>query len=100
MSEKIRIEVTSDDIKNGVRGSKCDCPIALAVKRAFPDVVGVMVTKKAITLHGGGARSTSMVGSLPGEATIFIGDFDSVTGARPGPISFEVTFLTYDEWIR
>lgn len=99
MSEKVRIEVTTEDIKNGVRGSTCECPIALAVKRAFPDVVGVMVTRKVITLHNG-SMSTNKVGSLPSIACSFIGDFDRAMTVRPAPISFDVTFLTYDEWIR
>lgn len=31
------IEVTQDDINNGVRKSETSCPIALALKRALPD---------------------------------------------------------------
>lgn len=30
-----RIVVTQDDINNGKRKSYCECPVALAVKRAF-----------------------------------------------------------------
>lgn len=35
------IEVTEVDIKNGKRGSRHNCPIALATKRMFPDAFRV-----------------------------------------------------------
>ncbi len=28
------VEVTQDDIDNGIPGSRCDCPVARAIKRA------------------------------------------------------------------
>jgi len=31
------LEVTEEDIRNGKRGSETKCPVALALKRKFPD---------------------------------------------------------------
>lgn len=31
----IQIIVTQEDIDNGIKGSECDCPVALAIKRKF-----------------------------------------------------------------
>lgn len=35
MSNKVKVKITSQDIKNGRHGSCGNCPIALAVKRTF-----------------------------------------------------------------
>lgn len=32
---RLRIKVTQNDIDNGTPGKECECPVALAIKRAF-----------------------------------------------------------------
>ena len=45
------IEVTVDDIKNGIPGDECACPIALAIMRAFPNAYLVSVNGDSIMVH-------------------------------------------------
>lgn len=39
----MKLSVLQDDIDNGVRGSNCNCPVALAIKRAMPGAPVVYV---------------------------------------------------------
>lgn len=43
MARKIKVKVTSDDIDNGKGGVPDRCPIALAIKRDYPDIGDVYV---------------------------------------------------------
>jgi hypothetical protein len=63
------IEVTRDDIRNGIPYNSFNCPIARAVQRQFPNhPTRVFVTYMTL----GGLR-----GELPEEAIDFIGRFDN-----------------------
>jgi hypothetical protein len=77
---RITIDVTADDIANGVRGRCSTCPVALAVRR----VPGLEKWEVGGMSAFYGASSFP----LPCAASRFIMDFD---GGRPvEPFSFEV----------
>jgi len=69
------IKVTEDDIKKGVRGSACGCPIALAIKRAA-DADIVSVYKAECYFKG-------EIFELPPEAQYFIRVFDKSLVVSP-----------------
>lgn len=73
------IEVTEEDIKNGVRSIVDSCPIALAAHRQFKSKV--IVTGPTIRLGG------ALV-ALPMEARVFIRNFDDRCPVQP--FSFEI----------
>lgn len=62
------VKVTASDIANGERGSACRCPIALAVKRAYP---GKTVSVTATNIEVG----ASQVRTQPDQSQ-FVNDFD------------------------
>lgn len=35
MGTKLVLNITADDVTNGIQGSNCDCPVALCVKRTL-----------------------------------------------------------------
>ena len=77
----MKIIVTEQDIENGVPNHKCQCPIALAVKRAgFKDVY---VHRKTITI--GDHRQ-----ELPEDAKIFVSLFDQMAWHVIKPFEFNL----------
>lgn len=77
----MKIRVTKKDIKNGVRESFTQCPIAKAVRRA--GVCFYQINKGAVILHG---ETTSEGGhkiKLPASAKRFIGRFDTRNEVKP-----------------
>lgn len=75
------INVTAEDISNGIPGSACYCPIALAIKRIKPSYYNATV-----------GEMTILAGSnfffMPSDAMNFIKRFDSALKVEP--FSFEV----------
>ncbi len=76
----MKIIVTAEDIANGKRFLGCECPIALAIRRAT-DIWWRVVYARAENEEGG-----RMV--LPAEAITFQQSFDA--GCAVKPFSFEV----------
>lgn len=76
---KLKIEVSREDIQRGIPKSACYCPIALALKRAFPNS-HIKVTG---TLFIDGRRF-----SLPAICNTFMGAFD--TNKAVEPFEFEL----------
>lgn len=77
-TKEICIKVTQEDIDNGIPESSRSCPIALAVKRQFPDWDYVNVASYIEAFATNGMRRFS----LPDEAVNFIAAFDE------GPVSY------------
>ncbi|QTF81869.1 hypothetical protein SEA_GUEY18_84 [Gordonia phage Guey18] len=75
----MRIEVRQDDIENGARASAFGCPIALAARRAFPDMNITVTTGKLIVEDK--FECTAYV--LPDDAKEFIRSFDSFRPVLP-----------------
>lgn len=81
-----KIDVTQDDIDNGIPGSVCDCAIARAGKRVFQNK-SIMVNGKMFI----GGAPDYMSFSLPKEVWHFISNFDNdVTRHTCKPFSFMV----------
>jgi hypothetical protein len=80
----MRIEVTQEDIDNGLKG-KCDsCAVALAAKRAFGNRI-ILVDGEQMDVIDNGKWD---VLDLPDSAVAFIEAFD--TGKPVKPFSFEL----------
>jgi len=85
----LRIEVAQEDIQGGLPDSPDDCPIARAVRRAYPDFRFVYVGEDFIGLRRAPCElHQSEHIDLPEIACRFIRDFDE--RAEVKPISFEV----------
>ena len=82
---RVLIEVTQEDIKNGVRGDPCNCPTAHAATRATHGTVPLRVGALVIKF---GPIGSSVASKLPIEAREFIYDFD--WGKPVEPFSFEI----------
>jgi len=89
MKKKITVQLNTDDIKNGKRGSSCGCPVALAVNRAIKDVCSAQVSigQRFAFIDGSGSYLMHSV-DLPEIATQFIRDFDREEEVKP--IIFEL----------
>ncbi len=79
------IEVTQEDIANGIRHSSCKCPIALAVNRALR--AGVNVGNDSFVLYRPSRISTIF---LPENASSFIKKFDAGSSVEPFKFSVEI----------
>lgn len=100
---KLHIDVTAQDIKDGVRKDGAHCPIALALSRAIEDVdfdcpVGVVeVNGPAISIicqsegHYQDRRWTGMASS---EAILFQEDFDGFRITEPFEFDLQVEEVT------
>jgi hypothetical protein len=84
------VSVTAGHIAKGVRDSCWLCPVALAVKEAFPDAELVAVDSAHITMGGGPLRGGRTEIDLPDAATRFIEAFD--LGDPVGPFTFELDY--------
>ncbi len=79
------INVTQEDIDNGLRTSSCKCPIARAAKREFglPALISPSFSLFLLKDY------ENILFSLPSSARDFINDFD---GERPvKPFSFQIS---------
>ena len=76
----MKIDVTQEDIDRGVKGACTQCPVALALARAFPDVY-VDVATTQLLVGDEFIRAPSVV-------SIFIEDFDD--GEPVQPFSFDL----------
>lgn len=87
----VTIDVTQEDIDNGVPRSTCKCPIALAARRVLGrDDLEVLPNGIAL-----GVIWQDGLAILPKEAKRFMGAFDAIPGkpsADIAPFSFEADF--------
>lgn len=88
-----KIEVTRDHIKKGIRANGSSCPIAIALipllKASHYPVVYTGYVSFTVP-----NRWHSINLNMPGEATIFLNDFDK--GLNVDPFTFE---LDIPDWI-
>lgn len=78
---KIKISVSQEDIDNGTPGDETCCPIALAVKRQYPEYNEVSVEIDVLFLD-------DINYLMPIEASNFVDDFDE--GKSVAPLEFEI----------
>jgi hypothetical protein len=89
---KLTINVTTDDIAAGERGSCRNCPVALAALRVLPGRSEVRVRPRELSVaalgpaFAGGSRH--FTADLPATAWVWISDFDD--GEPVLPFRFEV----------
>lgn len=83
------IEVTQDDINNGIPNSEHSCPVAIALKRVFPDR-RVSVNEDSLMLYEeiNEVCVRRIIKGTPSEVQAFILDFDDDVAVEP--FSFEV----------
>jgi hypothetical protein len=88
MRESVTVEVTSDDIANGVKGNCSRCPVALAIAR-LPRFSSHSVTVGLITAvtHDFAGRETNFI--MAEEASSFIGQFDAGKPVIPFTFTME-----------
>lgn len=84
---KIVVEVTEDDIRNGVKKNCNKCPIALALHRAIPTAKWVEVAGDFLA-WGNGEDIYEVDCSDISEVWDFIADFD--WGISVSPITFAI----------
>lgn len=98
MTLSFEVEVTSDDLEAGVRGSCTLCPVALAVKRALlsnVDALDIRVGfRKVFVDMRDGHR---YVGSLPDAAHNLILKFDRTRAGQP--IKFNLDLRRSDVFV-
>ena len=82
----IIINVTADDIVNGIRGKCVSCPVALAISKVFPKYF-VVVRNTEVHLNHSALVQTIQ---LPNSAVNFIDDFDNNKPVEP--FSFELDY--------
>lgn len=83
----MRISITQEDIDNGIPGSSCKCPTALAVCRVLgidPILEKIEVTDECIELN---TSSYNMYWGLDDVGVAFIDYFDNHTPVHP--VEFE-----------
>lgn len=80
---RLTVEVTNNDIRMGIRGSRCLCPVALAMHRVTNRICNA--SEASIEIEGN--RKSHWV-QTPWSASLFIVDFDD--GKPVYPCSFDV----------
>lgn len=87
----MKIKVTQKDIDQGQRSSTHACPIALAIRRRFPRAIRVSVMSYRVDVHRTLLTADDRVYTLPPDAKLFIGMFDSGGGGSVvKPFTFEM----------
>lgn len=83
------IHVTEKDIENGERGSYCNCPIALAVKRAFRrnSLDENVTVRHEFAMVGDSHDDLCWIAMLPKSCDRFVDRFDAGKTVKP----FEIT---------
>ena len=88
MGRKVTIEVTDDDISDGIKSSCHSCPIALAASRI--DVARIIsVNSSSMIVRNSYSRNGNFI-VLPIEAIDFISAFDGLGPTAVEPFSFEI----------
>lgn len=84
---EIEVEVTQDDIENGVARDCNRCPIALALRRQFPHCLNVVDNETVSILF----PYEELIYQLPNEAQVFIERFDYSLDPIIQPIKFKMS---------
>lgn len=105
---KVRVEVTQEDIDKGIPSNCTSCPIALALRRQFPEYhsIEVKTTSAVFYLFRDHYDDVDFVavGYFPDEARIFIHVFDSIPSrdilVTLKPFEFEMEFQMVERFRR
>ncbi len=90
----MKIQVTYEDIDNGVPNCKCNCPIALAIQDVHESIIRVLVYRFGIQtiVSTGGSRIYQQWFDLPISVKGFMGRFDASESCEP--FEFELAICT------
>jgi hypothetical protein len=78
----VEVDVTHNDIEQGVKGDCHHCPIALALRRHFPSAPSLYVLYMASYIKPSETENF-LVGKLPDKAERFVKDYDAGKSRRP-----------------
>lgn len=92
----VSVRVTSDDIASGKRKDACHCPVALALKRAYPESEIFAGDDGELYTYQAPAAPRVRVASLPPVANRFIEEFDDGYAVQP----FSFTLDIPDQYLR
>ena len=86
---KLKVEVTQEDIDEGVQGCPTGCPIALAVKRAcsLPKAT-VMVSDKIFIIPWDNSERQTL--SLPANGAEIVHNYDAIGVMSPFDFEIEI----------
>ena len=85
------ISVTAEHIAKGIPGECTECPIALAIAGAFPDLAEIAVYTNHIGIWTGYPPGRMFISvSLPEKAIAFIEAYDGIEGGQP--FTFELDY--------
>jgi hypothetical protein len=87
VSNTLHVEVTQDDIKNGIRRNSDCCPIALALRRASGGTNSERIDVNPRTISFWDGESRRICGTPP-DARKFIADFDD--RLMVAPLAFDL----------
>lgn len=80
----IIIDVTQEDIDQGLPNQPDRCPIALALQRRFPDATSITVWPSDVHVHEGAGADFSCQDFYPSDRAFrFINAFDAGTKVVP-----------------
>jgi hypothetical protein len=89
----VKVQVTAEDIADGLRGCVSACPVARALARVLTSRAGVKVDGP-IYPHGWTAKAYSLGRRyelpLPDAVAQFAISFDDSDAVKPGPFEFEL----------
>ena len=89
---EVVIDVTEEDIKEGLPRSRGFCPIALATMRAFSDADKALINPDSFEVIKG--RRVIASADLPDEAVDFIDAFDGNVPVKPIRFTLKFTATT------
>ena len=83
----MKIDVIQDDIHSGTRCNPATCPIALSIRRDYPNLTAHVSGKEILII---GDKLLMSFIQLPDEAMSFVTAFDNEEPVTP--ITFEVNY--------
>ena len=78
----MKVDVTEEDLRAGIAGNRCYCPVARALKRAF--------STENVNVNYNNIRVVDKLYASPPEVQAFVRNYDNLGGETPKPFSFEV----------
>ena len=75
--------MTQEDIEKGEKCNAETCPMALAIKREFPESDAVYVRRRKVVIENGHSLKVYRAGSRNGIAQRFIDRFDNGDPVKP-----------------
>jgi len=78
LPKEIEVEITKSDVENGLKGSPTHCPVALALRREFPNKeisVSISALYLGNTEYWGGFRLTKQIQNFDRDGKFELGKY-------------------------